>query len=79
MLPPLKPVATLDGPVVETRRLRLRPWRDTDIVPAPFKRPLSARNADQHAREFLGRHHHGVVTGGDFGPAPSLLRLDPFA
>src|SRR3981081_4480852 len=34
----------------------------------------SAGNADQHAREFFRRHHHGVVAGGDFGcsaPVPA--------
>ena len=35
MIPPLKPGAKLlrvDGPVIETARLILRPWRSNDIA-----------------------------------------------
>jgi RimJ/RimL family protein N-acetyltransferase len=48
MLPPLKPGMTLprhEGPVIETERLRLRPWRSADIVPntAMLADPASGR------------------------------------
>jgi RimJ/RimL family protein N-acetyltransferase len=36
MIPPLKPGVTLappDGPVIETERLLLRPWRGDDVAP----------------------------------------------
>jgi RimJ/RimL family protein N-acetyltransferase len=50
MMAPIKPGATLarlDGPVVETERLRLRPWRDTDIA------PNTAMLADPAAGRFI--------------------------
>jgi len=48
MLPPLKPGMTLprhEGPVIETERLKLRPWRSADIVPntAMLADPASGR------------------------------------
>ena len=48
MLPPLKPGVTLprhEGPVIETERLKLRPWRSADIVPntAMLADPASGR------------------------------------
>src|SRR5216684_5606908 len=61
------------------------PARTSSAPPSPTRGEgkktanRSTGNADQHAREFFRRHHHGVVAGGDFGPAPSLLRLDPVA
>jgi len=36
MLPPLRPGAALaqsSGPLIETARLKLRPWRGADIAP----------------------------------------------
>ena len=48
MIPPLKPDAKLlrvDGPVIETERLLLRPWRSDDIAPntAMLSDPDTAR------------------------------------
>ena len=48
MLPPLKPGATLaqlSGPVIETERLKLRPWCGADIAPntAMLSDPGTAR------------------------------------
>jgi len=48
MLPPLKPGMALprhEGPVIETERLKLRPWRSADIVPntAMLADPASGR------------------------------------
>jgi RimJ/RimL family protein N-acetyltransferase len=48
MIPPLKPGARLlqvDGPVIETERLLLRPWRSADIAPntAMLSDPGTAR------------------------------------
>jgi RimJ/RimL family protein N-acetyltransferase len=48
MIPPLKPGARLlqvDGPVIETERLLLRPWRSDDIAPntAMLSDPGTAR------------------------------------
>ena len=48
MIPPLKPGAKLlrvDGPVIETARLILRPWRGGDIAPntAMLSDPGTAR------------------------------------
>jgi RimJ/RimL family protein N-acetyltransferase len=48
MLPPLKPGVTLprhEGPVIETERLKLRPWRSADIAPntAMLADPASGR------------------------------------
>ena len=50
MLPPLKPGATLarlDGPVIETQRLKLRQWCGTDIA------PNTAMLADAAAGRFI--------------------------
>jgi RimJ/RimL family protein N-acetyltransferase len=48
MIPSLKPGATLarlDGPVLETKRLKLRPWREADVAPntAMLADPASGR------------------------------------
>jgi RimJ/RimL family protein N-acetyltransferase len=48
MFAPLKPgvtLARLDGPVLETERLKLRPWREADIAPntAMLADPASGR------------------------------------
>jgi RimJ/RimL family protein N-acetyltransferase len=48
MIPPIKPGATLaqlGGPVIETERLILRPWRREDIAPntAMLSDPRTAR------------------------------------
>jgi RimJ/RimL family protein N-acetyltransferase len=72
MLPPLKPGVTLakpDWPVVETVRLRLRPWRGTDIEPntAMLGDPLSGRfiTADNKpvTDAFAGWRNAAVMSG----------------
>ncbi len=72
MLPPLKPGVTLakpNGPVVETARLRLRPWRGTDIEPntAMLADPLSGRfiTADNKpvTDAFVGWRNAAIMSG----------------
>jgi RimJ/RimL family protein N-acetyltransferase len=72
MIPPLKPGVTLprpEGPVIETERLILRPWRGTDIEPntAMLADPLSGRfiTADGKpiADAFVGWRNAAIMSG----------------
>jgi RimJ/RimL family protein N-acetyltransferase len=59
MIPPLKPGATLAqlrGSVIETGRLILRPWRDTDIA------PNSAMLADPGTARYIAADGKPVTT-----------------
>ena len=56
MLPPLKPGVTLprhEGPVIETERLKLRPWRSADIAPNTAMLSDPARGASSPPMENL--------------------------
>jgi RimJ/RimL family protein N-acetyltransferase len=72
MLPSLKPGATLpkiSGPVVETERLLLRPWRSEDVAPntAMLGDPLAGRfiTADNKAitDPFAGWRNSAIMAG----------------
>jgi len=72
MIPPLKPGATLpqfDGPVMETERLILRPWRSADIAPntAMLADPVSGRfiTADGKpiTEAFAGWRNAAIMAG----------------
>jgi RimJ/RimL family protein N-acetyltransferase len=72
MLPPLKPGATLpklSSPVIETERLRLRPWRADDIAPntAMLGDPASGRfiTADNKpiTDPFAGWRNSAIMAG----------------
>jgi RimJ/RimL family protein N-acetyltransferase len=72
MMAPIKPGATLarlDGPVVETGRLRLRPWRDTDIAPntAMLSDPAAGRFITSDGKPitdaFVGWRNAAIMAG----------------
>ena len=72
MIPPLKPGARLlqvNGPVIETARLILRPWRSDDIAPntAMLSDPATARfiaaDGKPIASELAGWRNAAVMTG----------------
>ncbi len=72
MLPPLKPGVTLprhEGPVMETERLKLRPWRSADIVAntAMLADPASGRfiTADGKAvtDSWIGWRNAAILAG----------------
>jgi RimJ/RimL family protein N-acetyltransferase len=72
MIPPLKPgaaLAKLHGPVIETERLILRPWRASDIAPnmAMLSDPPTARfiTADRKpvTEELNGWRNAAIMAG----------------
>ena len=72
MIPPLKPGVTLprpEGPVIETERLILRPWRGTDIEPntAMLADPLSGRFITADGKPitdaFVGWRNAAIMSG----------------
>jgi RimJ/RimL family protein N-acetyltransferase len=72
MLAPLKPGVTLaapNGPVIETARLKLRPWRSADIAPntAMLSDPGTARfitvDGKPVANELNGWRNAAVMAG----------------
>src|SRR5277367_3822222 len=72
MIPPLKPGATLpqfDGPVMETERLILRPWRSADIAPntAMLADPVSGRfitaDGKPTTEAFAGWRNAAIMAG----------------
>jgi len=72
MLPPLKPgvrLARSDGPVIETDRLTLRPWRGADIAPntAMLSDPGTARfiaaDGKPVTSELAGWRNAAVMSG----------------
>lgn len=72
MIPSLKPGAKLmriSGPVVETDRLRLRPWRDADIAPNatmlsdPGTARFIAADGKPIASELAGWRNAAVMAG----------------
>lgn len=72
MMPPTKPgaaLARLQGPVIETERLILRPWSATDIAPntAMLSDPATARfiTADHKAvtEELVGWRNAAIMAG----------------
>jgi RimJ/RimL family protein N-acetyltransferase len=72
MLPPLKPGATLarlDGPVIETERLKLRQWRGADIAPntAMLADPAAGRFITADGKpvtdEFVGWRNAAIMAG----------------
>jgi len=72
MLPPLKPGVTLprhDGLMIETERLRLRPWRGCDIEPntAMLGDPLSGRFITADGKpvtdSFVGCRNAAIMSG----------------
>jgi RimJ/RimL family protein N-acetyltransferase len=72
MIPPLKPGVTLprpEGPVIETERLILRPWRGTDIEPntAMLADPLSGRFITADGKPitdaFVGWRNAAIMAG----------------
>ena len=72
MLPPLKPgvtLARLNGPMIETERLKLRPWCSADIAPntAMLSDPGTARfiTADGKpvANELVGWRNAAIMAG----------------
>ena len=72
MLPPLKPGVTLTQPqypVIETARLKLRPWREADIAPntAMLADPLSARFITSDGKpvtdELVGWRNAAIMAG----------------
>jgi RimJ/RimL family protein N-acetyltransferase len=72
MMAPTKPGATLarlDGPVIETARLKLRPWRDTDIAPntAMLSDPAAGRFITADGKpitdEFVGWRNAAIMAG----------------
>jgi RimJ/RimL family protein N-acetyltransferase len=59
MLPPLKPgitLAPLDGPVIETERLKLRQWRSSDVV------ANTAMLSDPDTARFIAADGKPVIT-----------------
>ena len=77
MIPPLKPGASLmpvDGPVIETERLILRPWRESDIAPntAMLSDPDTARFITPDGKPVtteLGGWRNAAVIAGHLGAA----------
>jgi RimJ/RimL family protein N-acetyltransferase len=72
MLPPLKPGVTLTQPqypVIETARLKLRPWREADIAPntAMLADPAAARFITSDGKpvvdEFVGWRNAAIMAG----------------
>jgi RimJ/RimL family protein N-acetyltransferase len=72
MIPPLKPGVTLariDGPVIETERLTLRMWRETDIAPntAMLADPASGRFITSDGKpitdRFVGWRNAAIMAG----------------
>ena len=72
MIPPLKPGVTLSyptGPILETGRLKLRPWREADIEPntAMLGDPISGRyiTADNKpiTDAFVGWRNAAIMAG----------------
>jgi RimJ/RimL family protein N-acetyltransferase len=72
MLPPLKPgvtLARLDGPVIETERLKLRMWREADIEPntAMLADPDSGRFITADGKPvvdaFVGWRNAAIMSG----------------
>ena len=72
MIPPLKPGVTLariDGPVIETERLTLRMWRETDIAPntAMLADPASGRFITSDGKPitdpFVGWRNAAIMAG----------------
>jgi RimJ/RimL family protein N-acetyltransferase len=72
MLPPLKPglaLAPLDGPVIETERLKLRQWRSSDVVAntAMLSDPATARFITADGKpvvtELAGWRNAAVMAG----------------
>jgi RimJ/RimL family protein N-acetyltransferase len=72
MVAPVWPGVTLassQGPVIETERLKLRPWCDADIVPntAMLGDPLSARFITSDGKpitdEFVGWRNAAIMAG----------------
>jgi RimJ/RimL family protein N-acetyltransferase len=58
MMPPLKPgaaLAKMQGPIIETERLILRPWRATDIA------PNTAMLSDPGTARFITADHKPVT------------------
>jgi RimJ/RimL family protein N-acetyltransferase len=72
MIAPLKPgvtLAGLDGPVIETERLILRPWRNADIVPntAMLADPVAGRFITADGKPitdvFAGWRNAAIMSG----------------
>jgi RimJ/RimL family protein N-acetyltransferase len=72
MIPPLRPGVTLartDGPMIETARLKLRMWRESDIAPntAMLADPVSGRfiTADNKpiTDAFVGWRNAAIMSG----------------
>jgi RimJ/RimL family protein N-acetyltransferase len=72
MVAPIRPGAALapsQNPVIETERLKLRPWRDADIAPntAMLADPASARfitsDGKPVADEFVGWRNAAIMAG----------------
>jgi RimJ/RimL family protein N-acetyltransferase len=72
MVAPVKPGVTLassKGPVIETERLKLRPWCDADVAPntAMLADPLSARFITSDGKpvtdEFVGWRNAAIMAG----------------
>jgi RimJ/RimL family protein N-acetyltransferase len=72
MIAPLKPGVTLaqpDGPVIETERLKLRRWRETDIEPntAMLADPASGRFITADGKPvtdaFVGWRNAAIMSG----------------
>jgi RimJ/RimL family protein N-acetyltransferase len=72
MIPPLKPgvtLARLDGPVLETERLKLRQWREADIAPntAMLADPASGRFITADGKPitdaFVGWRNAAIMSG----------------
>jgi RimJ/RimL family protein N-acetyltransferase len=72
MIAPLKPgaiLAQLNGPVIETERLKLRQWREADIVPntAMLADPVSGRFITADGKPitdaFVGWRNAAIMAG----------------
>src|SRR5471032_3483157 len=72
MIPPIEPgltLARLDGPVLETERLKLRRWRETDIEPntAMLADPASGRFITADGKPvtdaFVGWRNTAIMSG----------------
>jgi RimJ/RimL family protein N-acetyltransferase len=72
MIPPIKPgvtLARLDGPVLETERLKLRQWREADIAPntAMLADPASGRFITADGKPitdaFVGWRNAAIMSG----------------
>jgi len=72
MIPPIKPGVTrarLDGPVLETERLKLRQWREADVAPntAMLADPAAGRFITADGKpvtdEFVGWRNAAIMAG----------------